>query len=165
MSPKLILKPGSGGRCTLGLQLLEEHEHFPKTVQCGTINKTSTTYPFPQELRCIETECFSTCVFVFGPTQVKHEPGVLERKSREPKTSCEGADIMVECEYQRDRLRSLEYGPVEISGFGRRLIAFNLYATRRPFLTLAHFSTCPRFPFRAQHPGTFSHDLVPVSLL
>jgi len=37
--------------------------------------------------------------------QVKDdEPGVLERKSNEPKTSCGGADMIVDCKDWRERI-------------------------------------------------------------
>jgi hypothetical protein len=38
-------------------------------------------------------------------TLVNHKPGVLERRSREPKTSSGGEAMMVECRDQRDGIR------------------------------------------------------------
>lgn len=51
-----------------------------------------------------------------------HEPGVLERRSSEPKTSCEGADMVIECGSQRDGIGSRVYR--------RKADCCNLYATR-----------------------------------
>ena len=97
----LEVEPGLGGRRALRLQLLEKDEYFPATAQyCTSGGRDELYVPFSSGAAMFNTEVLVKCCRKL--TQVKHEPGVLERRSSEPKTSCGGADMMVECKNERD---------------------------------------------------------------
>ena len=126
VGPQVILKTGLGGRRALRLQLFEEDEHFPTAVQCCISSiRDKLHIPFSSGAINVFFSAGSQHMLSSEANSADHEPGVLERRSSEPKTSCEGADMVIECGSQRDEIGSRVYL--------RKTDCCNLYATRPPF--------------------------------
>jgi hypothetical protein len=99
-------------------------------------------------------------------TQLKDdEPGVLERRSNEPKTSCGGADMIV---VVRIREKGYDHWDMAELRYRRKADCCNLYETRLEFpdprpglvFNLADLS----FLFGINPTGTLSHDLLPAGV-
>jgi hypothetical protein len=133
VAPKFILKTGLGGRRAL------------MAIQCCTSSiRDELHIPFSSgATMCFLARRISTCSSEANSGD--HKPGVLERRSSEPKTSCEGADMVIECGSRRDGIRSRVYrGKTDCC---------NLYATR-PTLAPSPVFNLPWVSFLGYTAGT-----------
>jgi hypothetical protein len=130
----LMLVPNSSSRPDLADDAPSDFNRSRNTSTIGQlfsaihlVYETSSVYLFLQELHVFDAESLVHAHLKI--TLVNHKPGVLERRSREPKTSCGGAAMMVECRDQRDGIGS-RICPVI---YRRKADCCNLYATKLPF--------------------------------